>query len=437
MRKIKVIILAGGIGKRMWPIRASKSLLPFFGELLLLHILKTIKKGGLNDFILVANPAIFNQVKKLTAPFKAQVVLQSKPLGQADAILKTAKFIKDQEVLVVNASDIFEPGLIKKILLRTKSEGSDAALPAVIVKDYFPGGYLAVKNKKIIKVVEKPSPGKEPSNLVKLDIDYFRNASRLLEALRKTKSQRDDIFEVAINKMIKQGLKFTAVEYEDYWGSIKYPWDILKAMQLFFKYRWPKRKGRKPTVARPATIIEPVIFEEGVRIFEGAKIKGPAYIGAGTIIGNGALVRESMIGKNCVIGYSTDVVRSYLGDDCWLHSNYIGDSVLGDNVSFGAGAVTANLRLDEGEISSVVGREKIATGLEKLGAIIGDNVRIGVNASIMPGLKIGADSFIGAGVVLYKDLPENKFCLLNQSLSISRNKKSVASKTREKFKKKI
>jgi len=437
MRRIKVIILAGGIGKRMWPIKASKSLLPFFGEPLLLHTIKTIKKAGLNDFVVVANPTNFNQIKSLTLPFKAQVVLQPKPLGQADAILKTAKFIKDQEVLVVNVSDVFEPGLIKKILLKAKSEDSDATLPTVIVKDYFPGGYLAVRNRRITKIVEKPTPGKEPSNLVKLDIDYFRNGSQLLKALKMTKSRRDDIFEVALNKMIKQGLKFTPVEYKDYWGSIKYPWDVLKAMELFFKYRLPKRKGRKPSVARSAAIIGPVIFEEGVKIFEGAKIKGPAYIGAGTIIGNNALIRESMIGKNCVLGYNTDVTRSYIGDDCWLHSNYIGDSVLGDNISFGAGVVTANFRLDEKEISSVVKKEKIATGMEKLGAIIGDNVRIGVNASIMPGVKIGTDSFVGAGIVLYKDLLENKFCLLKQSLSVTRNKRPVKLGTREKYKKKI
>lgn len=437
MKKIKVIILAGGIGKRMWPIRTSKSLLPFFGEPLIIQTLKTVKKAGLNDFIVVASPANFNQVKKLTVPFKAQVVLQPKPLGQADAILKTAKFIKDQEVLVVNVSDIFEPGLIKRILLKAKNENSDAILPAVIVKDYFPGGYLAVRNKKITKIVEKPTPGKEPSNLVKLDIDYFRNGSRLLEALRMTKSQRDDIFERALNKMIKQGLKFTAMEYKDYWASIKYPWDVLKAMELFFKYRLPKRKGKKPSVARSATVTGPVIFGEGVKIFEGAKVKGPAYIGAGTIIGNGALIRESMIGKNCVVGYNTEVTRSYIGDDCWFHSNYIGDSVLGDNIALGTGAVTANLRFDEGEISSVVKKEKIATGMEKLGAIIGDNVRIGVNACIMPGVKIGTDSFVGAGIVLYKDLLENKFCLLKQSLSVTRNKKPVKLGTREKYKKKI
>lgn len=438
MNKIKVIILAGGIGKRMWPIRTSKSLLPFFGEPLLLHAIKIVKKAGLNDFIVVTSPVIFNQVKNLTAPFKAQVVLQPKPLSLADSVLRAAKFIKDQQpILVVNVNDIFDPKLVRQIIKNAKEEKNDVIIPGLAVKKYFPGGYLVVKRNRLVKIVEKPLSGKEPSNLVKLVVDYFEKADDLLKLLPKTSGKGVDGYEVAINQMAKKAFKVGIVKYERYWGSIKYPWDILKAMPLFFKYRFPERKEKKPTIARSATVIDPVIFGQGVKILEGAKIKGPAYIGAGTIIGNGALIRESMIGKNCVIGYNTEVARSYIGDNCWFHSNYIGDSILADNVSLGAGAVTANLRLDEAEITSVIGREKIATGLEKLGAIIGDNVKIGVNASIMPGVKIGADSFIGAGVVIDKDLPENKFCLLKQSLSISRNKKPVKLGIREKYRKKI
>ena len=64
----------------------------------------------------------------------------------------------------------------------------------------------------------------------------------------------------------------------------------------------------------------------------------------------------------------------------------------------GAGAALANLRLDDGVIQS--------SGKNKLGVMIGMHVRIGVNASIMPGIKIGKGSFVGSGVVLDRDLPE-------------------------------
>ncbi len=437
MKKVKTIILAGGIGKRMWPIKTNKLLLPFFGSPLLLDNVRRIKKIGINDLIIVTTPDSFASVKKLVASLKIPVILQPRPFGQADALLKAAKLIKDQEILIVNANDIFNSSLVKMVLESAKKE--KVVIPAVKVKDYFSGGYLQVKGGKIKKIIEKPSPGKEPSNLVKLDVDYFQNADLLLEAIRKVKTQKDNLFEEAINRLIRDGLDISLVEYQGYWGSIKYPWDILKAMKLFFKHRFPKRKGQKPAISRKATITGPVIFEKGVKILEGAKVKGPAYIGAGTIIGNNAFVRESMVGNNCVIGYGTEIARSYLGNNCWFHGNYVGDSVLGNDVSLGAGAVLANLRFDERTVHSEIKGEKVATGLEKLGAIIGDKVKVGINASVMPGIKIGANSFVGPGVIVERDLPENKFCRLKQSLVIRKDKRSLllGSEAKEKARQKI
>ena len=78
-------------------------------------------------------------------------------------------------------------------------------------------------------------------------------------------------------------------------------------------------------------------------------IKGPAHIGENSIIANNSLVRGSMVGRDCVVGFTTEVTRSYLNKEVWMHSNYIGDSIIDSNVSFGAGSVTGNLRFDEAE----------------------------------------------------------------------------------------
>jgi len=53
-----------------------------------------------------------------------------------------------------------------------------------------------------------------------------------------------------------------------------------------------------------------------------------------------------------------------------------------------------------------------ASGVQRLGffkaapVIIGRNVFIGVNAIIMPGVKIGNDAIVGAGSVVTRDIPE-------------------------------
>jgi carbonic anhydrase/acetyltransferase-like protein (isoleucine patch superfamily) len=76
---------------------------------------------------------------------------------------------------------------------------------------------------------------------------------------------------------------------------------------------------------------------------------------------------------------------------------------------WGSGTKTGNLRLDEKEIVSEIKGEKVCSQKSKLGAFIGKNVRVGINTSIMPGVKIGGGSFIGAHFLCDSDIPEKKF----------------------------
>jgi acetyltransferase-like isoleucine patch superfamily enzyme len=68
--------------------------------------------------------------------------------------------------------------------------------------------------------------------------------------------------------------------------------------------------------------------------------------------------------------------------------------------------------------------------------MIGRGVRIGVNVSIMPGIKIGSGSFVGAGVVLGEDLPDGKYCRITPTVQISDNTKQPGT-SRDEFKKKL
>ena len=127
-------------------------------------------------------------------------------------------------------------------------------------------------------------------------------------------------------------------------------------------------------------------LEENVRIMENAVVRGPCYIGKNSVIGNNVLIREGVhIGDDCVVGFSTEIKHSYIGDRCWFHSNYIGDSIIADRCSFGAGTITANLRFDEEEVTVLDNGRPLNSGLNRLGAIIGADSKTGVNVSI-PGL---------------------------------------------------
>jgi bifunctional UDP-N-acetylglucosamine pyrophosphorylase/glucosamine-1-phosphate N-acetyltransferase len=193
------------------------------------------------------------------------------------------------------------------------------------------------------------------------------------------------------------------------------------------------------SISEKAVIDQNVIIEDNVRVFEGAVIRGGSYIGRNTVIGTGALVRDSIISDDCVVGYGTEVKHSYVGSGCWFHSNYIGDSILESDCSFGAGAITANFRLDEATIKIKEDSKIIDTETDKLGAIIASGCRIGINASLMPGIRIGAHTFVGSHVCLAENIEANKKViaeshyriLSNDAVKIS-NKKSELMKKLDK-----
>jgi bifunctional N-acetylglucosamine-1-phosphate-uridyltransferase/glucosamine-1-phosphate-acetyltransferase GlmU-like protein len=93
----------------------------------------------------------------------------------------------------------------------------------------------------------------------------------------------------------------------------------------------------------------------------------------------------------------------------------VGDSVLCENCNLGAGTITANLRLDDGNVKMTVKEQFVDTGRRKLGAILGDSVKTGINASFMPGVKVGAGSWIGPGFMVETDIAPNTIALLKQN----------------------
>lgn len=415
----------------MQPIK-DKNFLNFFGKPLIWHQIQILKSAGFKDFVIVGGAHNLSELGKVAknAGVKAKIVEQKDlDLGMCGAVLAAEKFVKKEPALVMSGNDFVEKSafeMVKKAAIKNEAE---SFIVAKKVAEYFPGGYLKVDKNGFIKgIVEKPGAGKEPSDLVNLVIHLHKNFEALCAELKKTKSGKDDLYETALDNLIKKGLKMKALKYGGFWQPIKYPWHVQAIFRYLFSIQ-KKKKGTNVKIAKSAKIDKNVIFGKDVKVMDNAVIVGPTFIGDGSVVATNALVRESHIGENCVIGFSTEVARSFLGRDVWTHSNYIGDSIIGDNVSFGGGTVTGNLRLDEANIAD--------SGVNKLGAIIGDNVRVGINTSLMPGIKIGENSLVGAGIILAENVEANSFVRGEVKLKISPNKFDVGSLSRNKMRKKL
>lgn len=439
MKDILCLLLAGGDSSRFWPL-GDKHFLPFLGRPLIYHSLGQLYRWGFRDFIIIANidnKKSFDNVREIYPDINLKVLIQSCGTGMAGAVWTARDLISDKKILVIGPSDIFENILLSQLKQIMTKDDPDGILTGISMGAYFPGGYLKIENERITGIIEKPDPDKLPSNIVTFVFDFFKKGKYLIQAIKKIGLEKNDCFEQAINLMVKRGQIFRLLRYKGFIGFLKYPWHTLK-ISLYFLEKTKEKHGQNISIASSATISGKVYIDDDVRVLENAKIIGPSYIGKGSIIGNNTLVREAMIGDSCVIGYGTEVVRSYIGDNCWFHSNYIGDSVISNNVGMGAGTILANFRLDEKMIETNVGDNIIETGRVKFGAIIGTNVRIGVNTSIMPGVKIGRNCLIGAGIVLDKDLPDGKYCVPGKkSYRIKTNKIIIPQKLRNEQRNKL
>lgn len=433
---MKVLLLAAGRSRRVKPIE-DKNFLRFCGKFLIQHQFEALAQAGFKDVIIVGGAHNLERLNNFAKAFEGASVVEQKDLdaGMAGAVLAARPHIKkDEPILIVSTNDIMDPEAYQLLADAAQNQGElqnfDSVILGKIVDEYFPGGYLKVDNENRIEgIVEKPGAGNEPSNLVNLVLHLHKKSDALFGALdaAAAKTDRDDQYEVALDTLIKQGHRMGAIAYNGYWRAIKFPWHVFPVARYFFE-KSPQRVVGSPAIHPTATIQEgarivgEVIVDEGAKIMAGATVVGPAYIGKNCVVATNALVRESFLGERCVIGFSTEVARSVLGDDVWTHSNYIGDSVIGDNVSFGAGCATGNLRFDEKEIDVVIGKGKVNSGMNKLGLITGNNIRVGINTSFMPGIKLGSNSLIGAGTVIAQDIEEGSYARGEVTLKISPNK---------------
>ncbi len=426
----QVILLAAGKSSRTWPIE-EKTLFRFLGKTVLEHQINTLLAAGLTDICVVGNKQNITHFQAVCAEIPAGkfdfAIQDNLDEGIRGGILAAEKIIdKHKPLLVVCSNDMVEKSAYENILTAAKKSSSFIFLVGKIVENYFPGGYLCISSQtpnRIDAILEKPGAGNEPSNLVTILVHLYKNPASLLEALHKV--IQGDNYEETLQYLFDSGEAAEAVKYTGFWQAIKYPWHLL-ALQDYFLQSLTPHVDSTAVISPKSSINGNVVIEEGVKIMDFAVINGPVYIGKNTIVANHALVRTANVEANCVIGHTTEIARSVLQPHCWTHQNFIGDSIFDENVSLGAGARTANLRLNEQNIFTKIKDEKINSGQSKFGSVIGKNVRVGINASLMPGIKIGKETFLGAGGVYTQDVAENQFVYLQQEYITLLNKENAS-----------
>lgn len=394
-----IAILAGGTSSRFWPL-GDKNLLTFAGTSLLKRQLVRFLPFSEKVFV-VASGANYHAVADCAHEVNKDIVVVTQKVNGQDKAVQALQGKINGEVVLINGNDVFNDTILEELSNTANKLDCDIVLVAKHMDTYFPGGYIRHEGDVVTDIIEKPAPDATPSSFVKLVVDYIRDFDDFLHVF-SGKIRGDDGYEKALSKYRNSGKKILFIRYDGPWETLKYPWQVL-SMSHYFLSRLGNHIGKNVNIHKSAIIEGNVYIEDGVTIGEFIKITGPAYIGKNTIVGTHAMIRESMIGAHSLIGAYSEVTRSYLGESVSLHRNYVGDSVFENNILVGGEAVFANFRFDEKTIGSYIKGKIVDTGRTKLGVIVGSNTKIGVNASIMPGVKIGSGLHIGPHQLIKRD----------------------------------
>ena len=171
----------------------------------------------------------------------------------------------------------------------------------------------------------------------------------------------------------------------------EYPWEVLGHIGDFIMELGAtlseeeyNKSGDNIWIAKTASVAPSACLKGPLIICDKAEIRHCAFIRGNVIVG-----------KNAVVGNSTEVKNSILFDGVQApHFNYVGDSVYGYKSHTGAGVIASNLKSDRSNVIICIDGEKIDTGRKKFGAVIGDYVEVGCNSVLNPGTIIGKNTTV-------------------------------------------
>ena len=385
---MKAVILAGGEGKRMHPLTYTrpKAMVYAAGRPLLWHVLLEVKKAGISEAVIIVKYKKEKIIDYFSRPenapgMKLEFVEQGEKYGTGGALL-SAKGKCGDRFLVIAGDIITEASEIKKVI---GAHASEIVVGAKKVENASQYGVLEIKNNKLVGIEEKPKNPK--GNLINASI-YAMDAGIFARLEKIAPSVRE---EYALTSEI---MGADCVELSGLWMDVAYPWHLFDAQDALFL----KMKAN-PGKVENSTVKGKLIMEEGAEIFNSYVDEGTHYIGRGAKIGPHSYLRgNNSIGAGCEIGESTTVKNSILFENVKAkHLSYIGDSVIGESVNFGAGTQIANFRFDEGPVSVLTGGGKVVdTGRKKMGAVVGDGAKFGVLSSVMPGKTIANNCWINS-----------------------------------------
>jgi len=432
------IILAAGKGTRMGS-DLPKVLNLLGGKPLVQHLLDTVSdiKGSKVQLVVGHKPELVKS--SLDTNKKTDFVLQKKQLGTGHAVKQTLKNLRSNSISLVFYGD--GPLVKKQTLTKLIASAEKGNLSILTYKPIDPHGYgRIVRGKKglVEKIVEQKDASSDERKISEVNSGILAIKTKYLKDLVRKISNKNAAKEYYLTDIVElanqAGIPVKATIVSDH----KQVLGVNNQQELHDLERQYQEDLAKQLIAKGARLADlsridvrgdlsvgsgsfidiNAVFEGNNKIGKNVTIGPNCYISNSTLADDvkvlaNTVIEDSIVGAGCALGPFSrirggttmetgselgnfvEANRSHIGPSSKAkHLTYLGDAELGSKVNVGAGTITCNY-----------------DGKNKNKTIMGDGSFVGSNSSLVAPVKLGKDSYTGAGSVITKNVKDGELAI--------------------------
>lgn len=465
------VMLAAGEGAKVWPyaVVRPKAMIPLAGKPIAAHQAEMLDELGFERLIIVGGRMseqianYFEHQFNRAADSRLQVTVvktaAAEPRGTAFSLLSAAETIGDDEpFLVLYGDTVPEKSDIARLVQSFERNGGGAAALVSPLREELPQDWICCRLKSTAADGASNTNGdNEIDGIMGHPRDGYTHrfcAFAFAKPFLKYCAANSGIFtnvqvgmmppleghlEMSLADWLDAGQSLTAVETQGAFFDIDKPWHILQANEWLVKRQCRSltahvlaegasiddsaavngfvKLGRNSRIGRNVIINGNIIAGNDTTIENGAILQGDHIIGNDTYIGNYCFLSSgSTVGNRCVINHCAEL-DGLIMDNVYLYHYMEFYGIIGTSTDLGAATVCGTLRFDDGNAAHRIKGRRENPREHANATYLGDYARTGVNAILMPGVKVGVYSVVGPGVLLQEDVPDRTIVSLKQELS--------------------
>ncbi|WP_314830553.1 bifunctional UDP-N-acetylglucosamine diphosphorylase/glucosamine-1-phosphate N-acetyltransferase GlmU [uncultured Streptococcus sp.] len=432
------IILAAGKGTRM-KSDLPKVLHKVAGISMLEHVFRSVNAINPEKTVTVVGHKA-ELVEQVLAG-QTDFVRQTEQLGTGHAVMMAEPVLENltgQTLVIAGDTPLITGESLKNLIdFHINHKNVATILTAEADNPFGYGRIVRNQHDEVLKIVEQKDASDFEQQIKEINTGtYVFDNARLFEALKNintNNAQGEYYITDVIGIFRENGEKVGAYTLKDFDESL----GVNDRVALATAESVMRRRINQQHMVNGVSFVNPhatyidvdVEIAPEVQVEANVTLKGQTKIGAETILTNGTYIVDSVIGERTVItnsmieessvadgvtvgpyahirpgsilakdvhvGNFVEVKGSSIGENTKAgHLTYIGNSEVGANVNFGAGTITVNY-----------------DGQKKYKTIIGDNVFVGSNSTIIAPVELGDNSLVGAGSTITKDVPADAIAL--------------------------